>query len=159
MKTKKYVIGDKINRLKKLANGILIALLFLFYFIYQALFQAINLQNPTAYALVLIGIMGALAYFILKKFLAYYKNAVSYEVDDESVTLINGKIKRRFCWNEFAKADFDYAAMFTVAAVRFKLKDGKAFTVNKYIDGHMMLTYEILKHIEGIADMDKDLIS
>lgn len=153
-----YRLGKRFQNGLKLCYALVLAVVFVFYFIYRAwLGTAFPDFVGTPLACIFL-LLGALFVFLVSKGGRWLYNGIWYEVTDESLVYVSGKNRRVYRWTEFQKAELARFQDMLPLPVEFTVAEQKV-TLNQSVDSIYDLALQILERIRDTAEIDPKIQS
>ncbi len=151
-----FRIGRRFRKIKYLCAAANVFVVFVFYFIYrQLLLEAFPNLAGAPLALAFLGIGLAVAkctVYIADK----YARAISYQVTEEGLRVVQGRSVRTLPWAGFQGARLRTVFFQGPFPVEFQV-DGESLVLNQYIDELYALTDEIFQRAPVGADISPEL--
>lgn len=152
--SRKYRLGKRFRDTRVLCIVAELMVIYVFSLLYRLLFPGLN-----GFVLgVACAAAGALIAWGTWRLLGWVAGRYWYQPTDEGLSVRRGGKTRLYRWDGFAKATVDRFALRSALPVEFVMKDGSRFGIDSYIEGIGSLTLDILKYLEGRAEIDPDLL-
>lgn len=155
-----YTAGRRLSTVKTLSTVVNVAVVFVFYFIYNYLFADVfpNFMGwPLTLTFVIIGIV---VVFLTLRLWERYGESIYYKVNEDALIVGKGKKEQRYPWHKFSwiemRNDMAFHFEYVFPAV-FHLSGDEKVELNHYLGNIYGLAGEIVEHIQDHVTIPADL--
>lgn len=153
---KKYVLGKRFATMRFLCVLAELLVIVIFYFIYRALFGTAMPGLVGAPLAALFASVAILVMWVTVLFLRRYSETFWYEVTGDGLRMSRGRVVRFYPWKDFKAAKLDHFKTRAMMPVVFETAAGP-LTLDQSIEHVYELTLDVLRHIQGSADLSTEL--